>query len=63
MPQSLTEQADAQPGQALPQSLAQALRKLPPPLLLPVIVLFIQREPVHISGQAGGQVGDGCQGT
>lgn len=59
----LTEQADAQPGQALPQPLAQALRELPPPLLLPVVVLLVQREPVHVAGQAHGQVGDGGEGT
>lgn len=59
----LTEQADAQPGQALPEPLAEALRELPPPLLLPVVVLLIQREPVHVPGQARGQVGDGGEGT
>lgn len=41
-PQRLTEQADAQAGQALSQPLAQALGQLPPPLLLPVVVLLIQ---------------------
>lgn len=40
-PHPLTEQADAQPGQALSEPLAQALRELPPPLLLPVVVLLI----------------------
>lgn len=50
-------------GQALSQPLAQALRQLPPPLLLPVVVLFIQREAVHVPGQARGQVGDGGEGT
>ncbi|KAL0598919.1 Zinc finger protein [Plecturocebus cupreus] len=53
--QPLTEQADAQPGQALSEPFAQALRELPPPLLLPIVVLLIQREPVHIPGQACGQ--------
>lgn len=59
----LTEQADAQPGQALLEPLAQALRELPPPLLLPGVVLLIEGEPVHVSGQARGQVGDGSEGT
>lgn len=61
--QPLTKQADAQPGQALSEPLAQALRELPPPLLLPVVVLLIQGEPVHVPGQACGQVGDGGEGT
>lgn len=62
-PRPLTEQTDAQPGQALPEPLAQALRELPPPLLLPVVVLLVQRQPVHVPGQARGQVGDGREGT
>lgn len=61
--QPLTEQADAQPGQALPEPLAQTLRELSPPLLLPVVVLLIQRQSVHVPGQARGQVGDGGEGT
>lgn len=61
--QPLTEQADAQPRQALPEPLAQTLWELPPPLLLPVVVLLIQRQPVHVPGQARGQVGDGGEGT
>ena len=62
-PGPLTEQTEAQPGQALPEPLAQALRELPPPLLLPVVVLLVQRQPVHVPGQARGQVGDGREGT
>ena len=62
-PRPLTEQTDAQPGQALPEPLAQALRELPPPLVLPVVVLLVQRQPVHVPGQARGQVGDGREGT
>lgn len=59
---TLTQQTDAQPGQALPQPLAQALRELPPPLLLSVVVFLVQREAVHVAGQTGGQVGDGREG-
>lgn len=61
--QPLTEQADAQPGQALAEPLAQALWELSPPLLLPVVVLLIKGQPVHVSGQARGQVGDGGEGA
>lgn len=61
-PAPFTEQTDAQPGQALPEPLAQALRELPPPLLLPAAVLLVQRQPVHVPGQARGQVGDGRGG-
>lgn len=61
--QHLTQEADAQAGQALPQPFAQALWELPPPLLLPGAVLLVQREPVHVPGEAGGQVGDGGEGA
>ena len=59
----VTQQADAQTGQALSQPVPQALRQLSPPLLLPGVVLLVQGEAVHVPGQAGGQVGDGCQCT
>lgn len=61
--QPLTEQADAQPGQALPEPLAQALGQPPPPLLLPLVVLLVQRQAVHVPRQACGQVGDGGEGA
>lgn len=56
-----TQQADAEPRQPLPQPVPEALRQLPPPLLLPGVVFFVQRQAVHVPGQAGCQVGDGRQ--
>lgn len=58
-----TQQADAEARQPLPQPVPEALRQLPPPLLLPGVVLFVQRQAVHVPGQAGRQVGDGRQGA